>query len=94
MFFSVNPNLCVCGGGMVPGIDMRLGPVTKLKKKNKTTLKKFDDDVMSADYDVIIIFPIYGQFSAIRKEKSGCIVCKIYIFINNNPLLYKNWKQN
>ena len=28
-------------------IDMKLGPVTKLDKKNKTTSKKFDDDVMS-----------------------------------------------
>ena len=26
-------------------IDIKLGPVTKLHKKNKTTLKKFYDDV-------------------------------------------------
>ena len=36
--------------------DMKLGPVTKLNKRNKTTLKKFDDYVMSANSDVIIIF--------------------------------------
>ena len=29
-------------------IDMKLGPVTKLDKKNKTLSKKFDNDVMSA----------------------------------------------
>ena len=38
----------------------------------------------------IVIFPIYGQFGAIRKPDSGCIVCKIYIFINSNYLSYKN----
>ena len=39
---------------------MKLGPVTKLDKRNKTTLKKFDDDVISANYEVTVIFPIYG----------------------------------
>ena len=38
---------------------MNLGPVTKFDKKNKITSKKFDDDVMSENYDVIAIFPIY-----------------------------------
>ena len=28
-------------------IDMKLGPVTKLDKKNKTTSKEFGDNVMS-----------------------------------------------
>ena len=71
-------------------IDMKLGPVTKLDKRNKITSKKFDDDVMSANSDVIVIFPIYGQFGAIRKPDSGRIVCKTYIFINSNLLSYKN----
>ena len=44
---------------------MKLGPVTKHDKRNKTTLKKFDDDVISANYEVTVIFPIYGQFGAI-----------------------------
>ena len=69
---------------------MKLGPVTKLDKRNKTTSKKFDDDVMSENCDVIAIFPIYGQFGAIWKPDSGRIVCKTYIFINNNLLSYKN----
>ena len=68
---------------------MKLGPVTKLDKRNKTTSKKFDDDVMSENCDVIVIFPIYGQFGAIRKPDSGRIVCKTYIFINSNLLSYK-----
>ena len=68
---------------------MKLGLVTKLCKKNKTTSKKIGDDVMSANYDVII-FTIYGQFGAIRKPDSGRIVCKIYFFIKSNLLSYEN----
>ena len=69
---------------------MKLGPVTKLDTKNKTTSKKFDDDIMSENCDIIAIFPIYGQFGAIWKPDSRCIVCKTYIFINRNLLSYKN----
>ena len=39
---------------------MEHGPVTKVDKKNKTTSKKFDDDVKSANCDVIDFFLIYG----------------------------------
>ena len=46
---------------------MKLAPVTKLHKRNTTTSKKIDDDVMSANYDVIVIFLINDQFRAIRK---------------------------
>ena len=49
---------------------------------------------MSANWDIIVIFLIYGQFGAIWKSDSGCIICKFYIFINSNLLSYKNWKQN
>ena len=69
---------------------MKLGPVTKLNKRNKTKSRKFDDDVISVKCDVIVIFPVYGQFRAIRKPHSVCIVCKTYIFINSNLLPYKN----
>ena len=60
---------------------MKFRPVTKLDKRNKTTSKKFDDDLMPAHCDVIVIFPIFGQFAAIRKPDSRRIVCKTYIFI-------------
>ena len=49
---------------------------------------------MLKNYDVIVIFPIYGQFGAMRKPDSGRIVCKTYAFINGNLLSYKNWQQN
>ena len=34
-------------------IDIRLGPVTKLDKKNTATSKKIDNDVMPANWDVV-----------------------------------------
>ena len=68
---------------------MELRPVTELDKRNKTTSKKFDDDVMSVNCDVMVIFPIYGQFGAIRKLNSGLIVS-----INSNLFPCKNKKQN
>ena len=71
-------------------IDMKFGPVTKLDKRIKTALKKFEDNVMSTNCDVIVISPIYGQFGAIPKPDSRRIVCKTYIFINCNLLSYKN----
>ena len=72
---------------------MKLGPVTKLDKRNKTRSKKFDDGAISNNCDVIAIILIYGQFGAIQKPDSGRLVCKTYIFINSNLLSYKNSKQ-
>ena len=48
---------------------MKLRPLTKITRENKKH-KKIDDDVMSANCDMIIIFPICGQFGAIRKPDS------------------------
>ena len=70
---------------------MKLGPVTKLDKVNKAmSKKKNDDDVMLTNCDVIVIFPIYGQFGAISKPDLGRVLSKMYIFINSNLLSYKN----
>ena len=68
---------------------MKRGPVTKLDKKNKTTSKKFDDDVMSENCDTIVTFSIYSQFGALQKPDSGYIVSKTSIFIKSNLLSYK-----
>ena len=43
-------------------IDMKLEPVTKIDKRNKTTSKKFDDEVISENCDVISIFLIDSKF--------------------------------
>ena len=64
---------------------MKLGLVTKLYKKKKTTSKRI---IMLTIYGDII-FPIYDQFEATRKPDPGCIVCDTYIFINSNLLSYK-----
>ena len=66
---------------------MKLGPVTKLDKRNKPKPKKIDDDLISANCDVIVIFLIYGQFGAIQKPDSRRIFCKTL------SSLTVNWKQ-
>ena len=49
-------------------IDMKLGPVNEFGKRKKTTSKRFNHDVMSANCKVIVIFPIYDQFGAMQKH--------------------------
>ena len=44
---------------------MKFALLAKLEKRSTTTSKKFDDDVMSVNYDAIVIFSIYCQFGAI-----------------------------
>ena len=68
---------------------MKLGLVTKLDKINNTISKYFLNDVILINYDVIAIFPIYGQFPVIRKPDFEGIVCKAYIFIKSNLFSYK-----
>ena len=63
---------------------MKLGQVSKLDTRNKTTLKEFDYNAMSKNCDVIAIFPIYDQFGAICKLNSVRIACKTYISTNSN----------
>ena len=75
-------------------IDMKLKPVTKHDKRNKTTSKNSDDVIISPNCDVIIICLVFGQFWAIQKPDFGHMVYKSYIFINSHLLFYKNWKQN
>ena len=39
---------------------MKLGPITKIDKRNKQR-QKFDNDVILANCDVTVLFLIYGQ---------------------------------
>ena len=50
-------------------IDIKLGPVTKLDKKNKTTLKKFDVDVVSKTVTSLS----FSRFLANLEQSGGCI---------------------
>ena len=61
---------------------MKLGLVTKLDKGNKTTSKKIVDNVLSGNFDVIVM------------PDSGRTVWKTYNFLNSILLSYINWKQN
>ena len=55
---------------------MKFKQISKLDKRNKNNVKKIDGDIMSANCEVIVVFPIYGQFGAIWKTDSGCMVYK------------------
>ena len=70
---------------------MKLGPVTKIDKRNTKTC---GNDVLSPNIDFIVIFRIYGQFEAIRKPNSRRMVCNSHIFMNINFSSYKNSKQS
>ena len=45
---------------------MKVALLAKLEKRSTTTSKKFDDDAMLANYNVIAIFLVYGQFGTVR----------------------------
>ena len=57
---------------------MKLGPVSKLDKRNTATSKEVDDDVMSAYCGISVIFPVHGQFGATWKPDSRSMVCNTY----------------
>ena len=57
-------------------------------------MSKYENNVMLLNCDVIVFFPIYGQFAAIWNLDSGRMFFKTYIFINSNLSSYKTWKQN
>ena len=63
---------------------MKLGTVSKLDKRNKKTLKRFENVVMSKNYDVITIFLIYDQFGLIPKPDSRRIVGTFYLTKTEN----------
>ena len=68
---------------------MKLGPVFKIDMRNKTTLKRFEVDVMSENCDVIVILWNFSKFGAVRRPDSRHRVCKNYVFSNSNLLLCK-----
>ena len=69
-------------------IGKKLGPVSKITKRNKATSKD-NNDVMMAKCDVIVIFPIYDQSGEIQKPYSGRIVCKTYFSLTVTIYLAK-----
>ena len=53
-------------------INMKLKPITKLVKINKTASKNFDHDVMSKNCDVIVIFLFMANL-----ERSGSRIADV-----------------
>ena len=49
---------------------------------------------MSANFKIIVIFPIYGQIWAIQNPDFERMVYISEISITNKLLSKKNWKQN
>ena len=73
--------------------------ITRIKNYVKFLPKKEgeknkNDDIMCGNCDVIAIFPIHGQFEAMRKPDFGCIVRKTYFSKIVTFYLAKNRKQN
>ena len=80
---------------------MKLGPVTKLYKRNKTIPNIYiyiyiyiNDDVMSANGKVIANFPIYGQFGAIHKPDSDALSVKLTSSLKVTFYLTETKKKN
>ena len=68
---------------------MKLGPATKLDKRNKTMSKKFDVDVMSENCDVIDIFEFLANLEHSRGRMPDTEAAKV-VFSNSNLLPCKN----
>ena len=49
---------------------MKRGPVTKVDKGNKKTSKKIDDDVISLNCDVIVIFQFMADLEQSRVTRN------------------------
>ena len=47
---------------------MKLGRVIKLYKRNTTTVTKFDDDVVSSNYNIIVNIPIMADLEQFRSR--------------------------
>ena len=69
-------------------IDMKFGPLTKHDNRSMTTLKKFDDGVTLANYDVIVILVICSWFRVIWNPESGHIIHNSYLFIKSKASFY------
>ena len=69
---------------------MKLGPVTKIDKRNKTTSKKL---TLTSCPEIVTSLPFFGFLT--NSEQSGVRIpdtesAKGYVFSNSNLLSYKN----
>ena len=68
---------------------MKLRPVTKRDFRNTSTSKECDNDVVSANYDVIIM-SIFGWLEAIKKSDFKRMVYNYYTWIKET-FYYYTW---
>ena len=72
-------------------IEMKLGPATKLDKRNRTKSRKW----RWRHFVKLWRHCNFSNLWSIRSNPdSGRMICKTFIFINNNLLSYKIRKQN
>ena len=71
---------------------MKLEPITQNDKRQMVTSKKFDNEVMSANPDVIVFYQFMAPVCSYLEPDAGHMVYKTYIFINSNLLSRKNRK--
>ena len=69
---------------------MKFGPVTKLDKRNKKTSKKFDDDIMSGNCNVIVIFQFMDNLEQSESKIPDAISVKLTFSITANFYFAKN----
>ena len=75
---------------------MNLGPVTKFDIRNKTTSKKFDDDIIPENCDVKIVivisgfWPIWSSLEAGFRTESVKVIFSVIVTFH----LKKNCKLN
>ena len=62
-------------------IDMKYGSVTKLDKRNKTTSKKFDDDVMSKNLTSLSFFQFMANLEQSESRIPDAETVKIMFFL-------------
>ena len=69
-------------------IDMKLVPVTKLDKRNKTTSKKL---TLTSCLKIVMSLSFFEVFANLEHSRpdSGHRVCKSHVFSNSNLLSYK-----
>ena len=75
-------------------IDMKIRPVTKLDKRNKTASKKL---TLTSCRKIVTSLSFFGFLT--NSEQSGVRIpdtesAKGYVFSNSSLFSYKNWKQN
>ena len=58
-------------------LDQKLNLTREIRKHHQKKKKK-KDDIISENYDLVVIFVIYGKFPDIRKPDSGHVAYKTY----------------